>query len=119
MLPKPYSPAQLKLVCRQKPVPSLPRSWPKPTVPDSENFAQCVHSRKTTFFEKKSTTHAPQITKATSTQDLDPLPLASNDYPSVLPHEMYALEPGDIPSRILSWKALEFLSHVKRRSNDD
>ncbi len=39
-----------------------------------------------------------------STQDLDPLPLASNDYPAVLPHEMYALEPGDIPSRILSWK---------------
>jgi hypothetical protein len=63
--------------------------------------------------------HTPQITKTTSTQDLDPLPLTSNDYPSVLPHEMYALEPGDIPSRILSWKALGFLSHVKRRSIDD
>jgi hypothetical protein len=63
--------------------------------------------------------HAPQIIRATSTQDLDPLPLASNNYPSALPYEMYALEPGDIPSRILSWKALGFLSHVKRRSNDD
>jgi hypothetical protein len=43
-------PCQLKLVCRQEPVPSLPRSWPKPTVPDSENFAQCAHSGKITFF---------------------------------------------------------------------
>ena len=46
-------PCQLKLVFRQKPVPSLPRSWQKPTVPDSENFAQCVHSSKITFFWKK------------------------------------------------------------------
>ena len=68
---------------------------------------------------EQMTLHASQITKTTSTQDLDPLPLASNDYPSVLPDEMYALDPGDIPSRILSWKALGFLSHVKRRSNDD
>jgi hypothetical protein len=35
-------PCQLKLVYRQKPVPSLPRSWPKPTVPDSENFTVCA-----------------------------------------------------------------------------
>jgi hypothetical protein len=46
--------------------------------------------------------HAPQTIKATSTQDLDPLPLANNDHPSVLSHEMYALEPGDPPSRTLS-----------------
>jgi hypothetical protein len=32
---------------------------------------------------------------------------------------MYALEPGDTPSRILSWKTLGFLRYVKRRSNDD
>jgi hypothetical protein len=51
-------PGQLKLVSLQKPVPSLPRSWPKPTVPDSENFAQCVHSSKITFFFQNSrTTH--------------------------------------------------------------
>jgi hypothetical protein len=42
--------------------------------------------------------HAPQVIRSTSTQDLDPLPLAS---------------------RILSWKPLGFLNHVKRRSNDD
>jgi hypothetical protein len=63
--------------------------------------------------------HAPQTIKATSTQDLDPLSLANNNHPSVLPHEMYALEPGDPPSRTLSWKPLGFLSHVKRRTNDD
>ena len=51
-------PCQLKLVSRQKPVPSLPRSWPKPTVPDSENFTQFVHSSKMTFFFQNSrTTH--------------------------------------------------------------
>ena len=55
---------------------------------------------------EQMTLHAPQIIRATSTQDLDPLPLASNNYPSVLPHEMYALEPGDTPSRILSWNPL-------------
>jgi hypothetical protein len=32
---------------------------------------------------------------------------------------MYALEPGDPPSRTLSWKPLGFLSNVKRRTNDD
>jgi hypothetical protein len=63
--------------------------------------------------------HAPQTIKATSTQDLDPLPLANNNHPFVLSHEMYALEPGDTPSRTLSWKPLGFLSYVKRRSNDD
>ncbi len=61
----------------------------------------------------------PQTIKATSTQDLDPAPLSVNDHPSVLPHEMFALEPGDPPSRTLSWKTLGFLSHIKRRTNDD
>ena len=45
--------------------------------------------------------------------------LAVNDHPSVLPHELFALEPGDPPSRTLTWKPLGFLSHVKRRTNDD
>jgi len=49
--------------------------------------------------------HAQQTIKATSTQDLDPVPLAINDHPSVMPHEM--------------WKPLGFLSHVKRRTNND
>ena len=48
-----------------------------------------------------------------------PCAMAVNDHPSVLPHEMFALEPGDPPSRTLTWKTLGFLSHVKRRTNDD
>ena len=63
--------------------------------------------------------HAPQTIKATSTQDLDPLPMTVNDHPSVLPHEMFSLESGDPPSRTLTWKPLGFLSHIKRRTNDD
>ena len=79
-----------------------------------ENIAKVTNKR----ILEQMAFHAPQVIRATSTQDLDPLPLASNDYPSVLPHEMYALEPGDIPSRILSWKALGFLgsfTHSARR----
>ena len=30
-----------------------------------------------------------------------------------------ALEPGENPNRTLTWKALAFLSHIKRRTNDD
>ena len=63
--------------------------------------------------------HTQQTLKATSTQDLDPRPLANDAHPSVLPHELYALEPGEIPSRILSWTSLGFLSHIKRCTNDD
>ena len=63
--------------------------------------------------------HMPQTIKATSTQDLDPVSLAVIDHPSVLPHELFALEPGDPASRTLTWKPLGFLSHVKRRTNDD
>ncbi len=47
--------------------------------------------------------HKPQKIKATSTIELDPPPLAVNDHPSVLSHEMFALDPGDPPSRTLTW----------------
>ena len=63
--------------------------------------------------------HTEQIIKATSTQDLDPRHLPNNDHPSVLPFEMYALEPGETPSRSLNWKPLGFLSHIKRRTIGD
>jgi hypothetical protein len=32
---------------------------------------------------------------------------------------MYALEPGEPPSRTLNWNPLGFLSHIKCRTNDD
>jgi hypothetical protein len=34
-------------------------------------------------------------------------------------HEVTDIEPSDIPSRTLTWKPLAYLSHIKRRSNDD
>jgi hypothetical protein len=61
------------------------------------------------------TLHSQKIIKVTSTQDVDPRPLANNDHPSILPFEMYVIEPGETPSRILKWSPLGFLSHIKRR----
>ena len=63
--------------------------------------------------------HKQQTIKATRVQDLDPRPCADNAHESVLAHEMAAIEPSEIPSRTLTWKPLAFLSHIKRRSNDD
>jgi hypothetical protein len=63
--------------------------------------------------------HTQQTIKTTSTQDLDPRSLTSNDHPSVLPFEMYVLEPGETPSRPLTWKPFPFLIHIKCRTNDD
>jgi hypothetical protein len=80
-----------------------------------ENINKTTNKR---MLEQKAL-HTPQTIKTTSTQDLDPLPFANNNHPSVLPHEMDPLEPGDTPSRTLSWKPMGFLSHVKCRSNDD
>jgi hypothetical protein len=65
------------------------------------------------------TLHSQQIIRATSTQDLDPRPLANNGHPSILPFEMHAIEPGETPSRILKWIPLGFLSHIKRRTIGD
>ncbi len=63
--------------------------------------------------------HTQQTIKTTSTQDLDPLPLANNDHTSVLPFEMYTIEPGEPPTRTLNWNPLWFRSHIKHRTNDD
>ena len=35
------------------------------------------------------------------------------------PHEMVTIEPGEKPSRTLTWKPLTFISHIKCRTNDD
>ncbi len=57
--------------------------------------------------------HTQQTIKETSTQDLDPLPLANNDHVSVFPFEMYALESGEPPSRTLNWNPQWILIHIK------
>ena len=43
--------------------------------------------------------HTQQTTQSTSVQDLDPRPCVDNAHESVLPHEMSAIEPGDIDDR--------------------
>ena len=63
--------------------------------------------------------HKQQTIKGTRVQDLDPRPCADNVHVSVLAHEMAAIEPSEIPSRTLAWTPLAYLSHIKRRSNDD
>ena len=55
----------------------------------------------------------------TSVQDLDPRPCTDNVHAPVLPLEMTSIEPGENPTRTLTWKPLTFLSHIKRRTNDD
>ncbi len=63
--------------------------------------------------------HKRQTIKSTRVQDLDPSPYTDNTHESVLTHEMSAIEPSEIPSRTLVWTPLAYLSHIKRRSNDD
>ena len=63
--------------------------------------------------------HKRQTIKTTRVQDLDPRTCSDNDHESVLAHEMTAIEPTEIPSRTLAWKPLDYVSHIKRRSNDD
>ncbi len=63
--------------------------------------------------------HKQQTIKVTRVQDLDPSPCVDSVHESVLTHEMTAIEPSEIPSRALAWQPLAYLSHIKRRSNDD
>ena len=63
--------------------------------------------------------HKQPKVKDISVQDLDPRSFGNIDHTSVLAYEMTVIEPGDTPSRTLTWKPLTFLSHIKRRTNDD
>ena len=63
--------------------------------------------------------HTQQTIQGTSTQDLDPHPCVDSTHVSVLPHEMMTIEPGENPTRTLTWKSLSYLNHIKRRINDD
>ena len=65
------------------------------------------------------TFYTQQSIRATSVQDLDPRSCANNDHASVLAHEMEVIEPGEIPSRTLTWKPLSFLNHINLRTNDN
>jgi hypothetical protein len=66
--------------------------------------------------------HAQPSVQDTSAQDLNPRPCADNARKSVLVHEMMVIEPGENATRTLIWKQLkpmDFLSHIKCRTNDD
>jgi hypothetical protein len=56
--------------------------------------------------------HTPKTFHTTSEQDLNPRPCAVNDHPSVLAHEMMVIEPGEKPTRMLTWKMLTWNSSV-------
>ncbi len=56
---------------------------------------------------------------ATNDQDLYPQPCTDNTHTSVLVHEMMVIDPGEKPSRMITWKTTVFLSHIMRRSHDD
>jgi hypothetical protein len=65
------------------------------------------------------TFHVQKTTPGTCIQDLDPRPDTDNVHVSVFSFEMTGIEPGENPTRTLTWKSLGFLSHIKRRINDD
>ena len=65
------------------------------------------------------TLRTPLTIDATKAQDLNPGPCSNIEYPSVLVHEMMAIEPGEQPSRKLTWKPTAWISHIMRRSHDD
>ena len=65
----------------------------------------------------------PLTIHATNEQDSNPRPCAVNDHPSVLADEMMSIEPvyqpGEKPTRMMTWKPTAFLSHIMPRSHDD
>jgi hypothetical protein len=73
------------------------------------------------FFREKKWRKKISLSLVQSVQDLDPRPCTDNDPVSILPHEMTVIEPGENPNptRTLTWKSLDFLRHIKCRTNDD
>jgi hypothetical protein len=61
----------------------------------------------------------PKTFHTTIEQDLNPRPCTVNDHPSVLAHEMMAIDPGEKPTRMLTWKTTSFLYHIQPRSHED
>jgi hypothetical protein len=55
----------------------------------------------------------PKSFHTTSEQDLSPRPCVVNDHPFVLTHEMMTIEPGEKPTRMLTWKPTVFISHIQ------
>ena len=75
-------------------------------------------SQKSRMLEKL-TLRTPLTIDSTKEQDLDPQSSSNIDHPSVLTHEMMTIEPGENPSRNLTWKSTGWISHFMCRSHDD
>ncbi len=93
-------------------IPPSQRVLSKQTMKNWEPWDKNMRKSNNHRMFQKLALNTQQTLKATSTQDLDPRPLVNNVHPSVLDHELYVLEPGEIPSHILSWTSLGFLSHI-------
>ena len=61
----------------------------------------------------------PMTFHVTSEQDLNPRSCPVTDHPSVLVHEMMVIEPGENPTRMVTWKSTTFIRHILSRSHDD
>ena len=72
------------------------RSWPR----WKNNIAFASNTRMLVQLDLRT----PLTIRATNEQDLNPRPCAVNDHPAVLADEMMAIEPGEKPTRMLTWK---------------
>ena len=69
-----------------------------------EPWTTLIASSHNTGMLEQLVFRTPMTIPATNEQDLNPRPCADNAHPSVLAHEMMAIEPGETPSRMLTWK---------------
>ena len=94
---------------------SLSRQIMKAWAPWSEVISPSQNSR---MFEQL-TLRTPLTIDVSKEQDLDPRSCSNIEHPSVLACEMMVIEPGEKPSRNLTWKPTSWITHIMRRSHDD
>jgi hypothetical protein len=94
---------------------SLSRQIMKAWAPWTEVIAFSQNSRML----EQLTLRTPLTIDASKEQHLDSRPCSNIEHPSVLAHEMMAIESGEKPSRKLIWKPTAWISHIVRRSHDD
>jgi hypothetical protein len=69
------------------------------------NIATASNTWISTRMLEQLALRTPITFHATSEQDLNPRSCAVNDHPSVLVHDMMVIEPGEKPTRMLTWKS--------------
>jgi hypothetical protein len=109
-LPQPGEPRKVpsqRTLSRQ-----LMRAWPL----WKTNIDTASNTRISTRMLEQLALRTPMTFHATSEQDLNPRPGAVNYHPSVLAHEVMAIEPGEKPTRMLTWKSTAFISLARKSS---